>query len=208
VGFSGRDLHQSADTIRRGSINGDDDMTTTTLPTTPQLVPAGAWRVDPTRSAIAFALRHLMVATVQGRFTRFEGAVASRAWGTEIRGVVDAASVETGNHTRDERLREPEFLDAVAHPEIRFVSWGILPVRTDEVRVNGDLTIAGITRRLQLAAFIDRDGEPDRVTITARGSVRRSDFGIDSKGLLEAGVSDRVALTIHVSLVKDDSQAT
>ncbi|HET6551728.1 MAG TPA: YceI family protein, partial [Solirubrobacter sp.] len=87
-------------------------MTTTTLPPTPQLVPAGAWRVDPERSTIAFALRHLMAATVRGRFTRFEGAVEHRAWGPEIRGVVHAASVETGNQARDERLREPAFLDA------------------------------------------------------------------------------------------------
>ena len=49
----------------------------TTLPQTPQMVPSGAWRVDPARSSVAFAIRHLMVATVHGRFTCFEGSPCS-----------------------------------------------------------------------------------------------------------------------------------
>jgi polyisoprenoid-binding protein YceI len=174
-----------------------------TLPETARLVPAGAWRADPARSTIAFAVRQLMVATVHGRFPQFEGAVEHRAWGPQIRGVARAASVETGNPARDERLRAPGFLDAEAHPEIRFLSSGIQPVGAGRVRVNGSLTIAGVMRPVRLAATIDRDGDPDRVTITARGSVRRSDYGIEARRLLAAGVGDRVALQLRISLVRD-----
>ena len=42
----------------------------------------------------------------------------------------------------------------------------------------------------------------DRVTVTAQGSIRRSDFGIEPPMLLEAGVSDRVDLAIDVTALR------
>jgi len=34
------------------------------------------WAVDPSHTVVEFAVRHLMVTTVKGRFTRFSGTLA------------------------------------------------------------------------------------------------------------------------------------
>ena len=37
------------------------------------IVPAGEWSVDTSRSSVAFAVKHMMVANVTGRFDEFDG---------------------------------------------------------------------------------------------------------------------------------------
>ena len=39
------------------------------------LVPVGAWEVDPARSAVGFAVRHLKVTKVRGRFGEITGVI-------------------------------------------------------------------------------------------------------------------------------------
>src|SRR5215510_11756291 len=34
-------------------------------------VPTGTWKVDPTHSSVEFQIKHMMIATVKGRFTEF-----------------------------------------------------------------------------------------------------------------------------------------
>jgi polyisoprenoid-binding protein YceI len=162
------------------------------------LVAPGTWRVDPERSNVAFAIHHFGVATVHGRFSRFSGIVERDQHGIGIRGAVITASVETGNELRDDRVRGGDFLDTIHHPEVRFASRTVEPTGAGAFRVTGDLTIVGITRPITLKATTHRDGA-DRVRVTARGSVRRSDFGIEPASLLEAGVGDRIALALDIS---------
>ena len=52
-------------------------------------VPTGTWTVDRAHSSIEFRVKHMMVSTVRGRFTEFEGTIRaapdyhdSRVWGT------------------------------------------------------------------------------------------------------------------------------
>jgi len=177
-----------------------EDMTSATQQRAPALVPAGTWTVDQARSTVGFAIRHMVVATVRGRFTEFGGAIECDEHGTCVRGVVKAASVDTGHELRDERVRGADFLDAAAHPEIRFASRRVEPTRGGGMRVAGVLTIAGATRPVELHVTVGHDSDPDALTLEVRGSVRRSDFGIDPKSLLEAGVSDRVDLALDIRI--------
>src|SRR3954452_7296467 len=38
-------------------------------------VPLGTWNIDPTHSSVEFSIKHLMIATVRGRFRDFEGTI-------------------------------------------------------------------------------------------------------------------------------------
>src|SRR3954469_9498285 len=95
--------------------------TSSTTRTRP-VVPTGTWRVDPAHSSVQFAVKHMGIATVRGKFTRFEGTLevgedlgSSRAYGK-----VDAASIDTDEPDRDAHLRSADFFDVDHYPEITF----------------------------------------------------------------------------------------
>ena len=60
-------------------------MATRTAP----VIPTGTWTVDPAHSSVGFAVKHMGIANVRGRFTEFDGTLEmkqavsdSRARGT------------------------------------------------------------------------------------------------------------------------------
>ena len=158
----------------------------------PAPVRAALWRIDPTRSRVAFAVRHLGIATVRGRFASFSGQIELGEDGYDAAGSVDVASIETGNAIRDGRLRT-EFFDVESFPAMTFTGRGVGDV------VDGRLTIRGVTRRVTLDATVtERDGE---LHVQARGDLSRAEFGLDWEALRDAGrllVSDRVRLTVDL----------
>lgn len=165
----------------------------------PELLATGRWTIEPSRSTVGFAIKHMLVATVRGRFTDFEGTVEGADDGLVASGSVRAASVETGEPVRDRNLRGPGFFDTGRHPEIRFSSESVEPADDGAFWVSGPITIAGTTRPLRLRVAIEPDDGSDLVRLRARGVLRRSEFGIESASLLDAGVSDKVELTLDVS---------
>lgn len=80
---------------------------------------------------------------------------------------------------------------------MRFVSRRVEPAGERAWRIACDLTIAGVTRPVELQATARRADDGDGLAFAVRGSLRRSQFGIDPKSLLEAGVSDRVDVTLR-----------
>jgi polyisoprenoid-binding protein YceI len=109
------------------------------------------WVVDADESWLAFEVRRFGLTILGGRFDCFDVAIPADAtagrWGFDLR--VAAASVDTGNSTRDRRLAGPTWLDAARYPEIVFRSRRVdsIPVLEGELtRVRGDLTIHGATR--------------------------------------------------------------
>src|SRR3954468_12813182 len=88
-------------------------------------VPAGAWKVDPAHSSVGFEVKHMMIATVRGRFSSFDGrleAAEDDPSHSRAEGRVDVASIDTGNADRDNHLRSADFFDAERYPRITFES--------------------------------------------------------------------------------------
>ncbi|HYY88545.1 MAG TPA: YceI family protein [Chloroflexota bacterium] len=72
------------------------------------------WSIDPTHSLVEFSVRHMMVATVKGRFTDVKGAIRFDPDHLDRSSVdveIGAASITTGEAQRDGHLRSPDFLD-------------------------------------------------------------------------------------------------
>src|SRR4051812_24212456 len=113
----------------------------------------GRWAIDHTHSALLFSIRHLGLAKVRGRFDRFEATldVGPTLNETRVEAVVDLASINTNNVDRDAHLRSTDFFSTDEHPEMRFVSTTI-SLAEDEVLVDGQLTLNGLTRPLTLEA--------------------------------------------------------
>ena len=183
-------------------------MSTTTVPTTL----TGTYTLDPTHSRIGFVARHAMVAKVRGSFNEFTGAgtfdVENPANST-LSLTIQAASIDTRNADRDAHLRSNDFFAMDQYPEITFTSTSVELVDDQQYRVNGDLTIKGVTRPvaidLELAgSAIDPYGNL-RIGLEGTTTINRKDFGITWNAPLEAGgvlVGEKVVLEVEASAVK------
>jgi polyisoprenoid-binding protein YceI len=178
-------------------------------------VPTGTWHVDPAHSSVEFEVKHMMIATVRGRFREFEGTIeaAEDIADSRVYGVVKTGSIDTNEPDRDAHLRSADFLDTDTYPESRFESTRIEPLGGPRYRVVGDLTIRDVTREVQLEATVEgAERDPwgnDRVGVRLRGTIDRNDFGLRWQRILETGgflVGDEVRLAVDVSAVKAEDQ--
>jgi polyisoprenoid-binding protein YceI len=112
----------------------------------------GTWKIDPSHSEIQFFVRHMMIAKVRGRFREFEGTIdiAERPEDSRVQVVIEAASIDTRDRTRDEHLRSVDFLDVEHYPEVRFTSTSVTPADKARWQVAGDLTVRDVTRPVVL----------------------------------------------------------
>jgi polyisoprenoid-binding protein YceI len=177
-----------------------------------QTVPARTtWAIDPVHSSVEFAVRHLMITTVKGRFTDVQGSVVldeanPSAAAAEI--TIGVNSIDTREAQRDAHLRSKDFFEAEQFPTIVFRSTAVRDVSSDGFTLVGDLTIHGITREVALAVTPEgRAKDPwggERLGYAATTKIKRSEFGLTWNQLLETGglaVSDDVKITLDVQLV-------
>jgi polyisoprenoid-binding protein YceI len=170
------------------------------------------WSIDPTHSSVEFAVRHLMITTVKGRFTAVSGTVvldeADPAASTaDI--TVEVASIDTRESQRDAHLRSADFFDVEKFPTLTFRSTGVSGISDDGFKLTGDLTIHGVTRQVTLdVSHEGRVRDPwggERAGYAATTKIKRSEFGLTWNQLLETGglaVSDDVKISLDVELVK------
>src|SRR5947209_7412155 len=93
--------------------------------TTAQTTQIQTFKVDPSHSVAEFAVKHLVIATVKGRFTNVEGSIEfdeANPSASSVRATAEAASINTNDAQRDAHLRSADFFDADVHPTLSFVS--------------------------------------------------------------------------------------
>ena len=171
------------------------------------------WTIDPTHAEVGFSVRHMMIATVRGRFGAVAGTVIvddNNPQNSKVDVTIDARSVDTRQEMRDNHLRSPDFFDVEQFPTLHFASKRIEGnPRNGEFRVIGDLTIRDVTREVALKATLEGEGKDpwgnERAGFNASGKLNRTDFGLHWNQALETGgvlVSDEVKLSIDVEVVK------
>jgi polyisoprenoid-binding protein YceI len=183
-------------------------MTTTHVTTTLPLRP-GRWELDPAHSAVAFAIRHLGIATVRGRFTRFDAdvVIGDTPETSHITATVDLASVDTGNGDRDAHIQAEDIVDVARRPAMTFRSTSITG-EGDQWVVDGELTIGTSTAPLsldvELGGIADFPlGGPRHAGITATGKVRRRDFDI-APGYPSPMLGDVVKFELDLELLEPE----
>lgn len=169
------------------------------------------WQLDTTHTTIGFMVRHMVVAKVHGRFTRFEGKVVvpgeDLAQGSvEVK--IDATSIDTGVEQRDNHLRSQDFFDVGGFPKLIFRSKRVQDAGKGHYRVVGDLTIRDVTREVVLETeLLGKVKDPwgnERLAFQASTSIDRKDFGLSWNQALEAGgllVGERVDISLDVQAV-------
>jgi polyisoprenoid-binding protein YceI len=180
-------------------------MTTVTAPA------ATTWKVDPSHSHAEFAVRHLMISTVKGRFAEVTGTLTgdeTDSEGAAIELTIPVAGIDTRENQRDAHLRSADFFDADNYPAIRFTSSTIVKTG-DGFTVTGDLTIRGVTKPITLQVEPGgRVRDPwgnERAGFSATTKLNRRDFGLHWNQALETGgalVGDEVKVTVDLELIR------
>ena len=171
------------------------------------------WTIDTAHSEIGFKIKHLVISTVSGKFTSFEGKLDGKPedfTNAKISFTSDIDSIHTGNEQRDGHLKSADFFDATRYPRLTFVSTKIEHKNDNEYKVTGDLTLKNVTKPITLN--VEFGGIQNNLygqTIAGfeiTGKINRHDFGLTWSAVTEAGgvvVSDEVKLVINVELVKE-----
>lgn len=166
----------------------------------------GTWALDTDHTSVGFAIRHLGVAKVRGRFgdVAAELMIGPTRDDTCVTATVALASIDTGNAERDEHLRVAELLDVEHRPTMSYRS---ARIRGEASRwtVDGELTIGNVTAPLTLA--VEFGGVEDffdgtrHAGFEATGEIRRQDFGLDF-GALGAMLGDVVKIQLDLQFIE------
>ncbi len=175
-----------------GALPGQPDVTRLT---------AGAYKLEPSHTQIGFAVDHFGFSIFRGSFSQASGALTldpAHPAKTVLAVTVPIASVRTTSDKLDEELVSADWLDAAHFPTATFTSTDITPGPQNTARVNGDLTLHGVTRPVQMLVHFHGAGiNPMDKAFTAgfdgKLAFNRSDFGVAKYVPV---VSDRVELTI------------
>jgi polyisoprenoid-binding protein YceI len=171
------------------------------------------WTIDASHSEIAFKVKHLMISTVRGHFGSFEGSMTASDDtfnDATINFSADVASITTKDANRDGHLQSEDFFNAAEFPKVTFTSSKVTR-SGDDLAIDGDLTMRGITQPVTLKAIVGGIGtgmDGKRVAgFEITGSVNRQDFGLTWNATLETGgvvVSDEVKFDIHIEAKETD----
>lgn len=133
------------------------------------------WEIDGARSTLSFALRHMVISEIQGRFGRWGGEISvdpDHLDRTVVDVWIEVASIDTGSVERDDHLLSPEFLDIARYPRAEFRSTAVA------LRSDGGATVTGRLRLHGVTDLVD-------ITVSSRGT------WIDDAGVMRAGYSIR-----------------
>jgi polyisoprenoid-binding protein YceI len=185
------------------------------------------WVFEPGHTAAEFSARHMMVTNVRGHFKNVHGTLSfdeKDPASATVEVTIDARALWTGEPDRDAHLRSADFLDVERYPEIRFHGGVVGRPGAHDFKVEGELTIRGVTRPAVLdVQYLGRwstpwweggvdKGPKIRAGFIAQTTINRHDFGVSWNSSLESGgvvVGDEVRITIDAeAILEEDLERT
>jgi polyisoprenoid-binding protein YceI len=178
-----------------------------------------AYKIDPSHSEVGFKIRHFF-SKVPGRFNDVAGTVSlddKNLAASSVDVTIQTASINTNNERRDNHLRSDDFFSAEKFPTITFKSTKVIPGEDKKFKVEGDLTMRGVTKPVTLDAELVGVGAigmggnvvGTRAGFDASTTVNRKDWGILWNKTLDNGgtmLDDMVTIDLNVEAVKDESK--
>ena len=172
-----------------------------------------AYTLDPAHTFPSFEADHMGGLSVwRGKFNDTRGSVhLDRAAGSgRLEAVVDVDSIDFGLEAMNEQARGPSLFDAARWPQARYSGRLVDFVAGRPTRVQGELTLRGVTRPLdlQIRSFKCMPHPQHGREVCgadAHGSFQRDAFGMDAGK--DYGFDMAVALRIQVEAVADEPPA-
>jgi polyisoprenoid-binding protein YceI len=180
-------------------------------PASTAAIPAGAYTLDKAHASLLFRVDHLGFSNYTGRFSRFDAKLQfdpAKPEASSVTVTIDPASLQVENPPEGfvKTLTGADWLDAVKFPQMVFKSKKVTRSGKDQLRIDGDLTLHGVSAPVTLTAkfnggYAGHQYDPQaRIGFSARGSLKRSAFGI-ANGIpapgSNMGVSDAVEVIVE-----------
>ena len=170
---------------------------------------AGTYNLDPMHSKVGFEVPHLVISTVEGRFTKLGGDIqlGEKFEKSSVKVAVDTDSVDTGVAKRDDHLKSPDFFESKKYPQMKFESTEIAGT-PETFKLTGNLTIKNVTKKVTfegkyLGTVKDGYGN-EKAAFNAKTKINRKDYGLTWNNAVEAGpvVGDEVTIDLKLQAAK------
>jgi len=111
---------------------------------------------------------------------------------------IQADSVDTGSHMKDDKLRGKDFFDVKQDPLITFVSKKVVQTGPAAFEVQGDFTIRGVTKPETLTLTVTGEGAGSGA-IAGNMAFDRKEYGMNS-GIPFIRIADRVEVNVDLKV--------
>ena len=178
-----------------------------------QIPTAGVYELDAAHKRVGFVAKHLMIAKVRGQFAEATATITigEDPLESSVTASIVAASIETGQVDRDNHLRSGDFFEAEKYPTLEFRSTGIKSHAGAEFVLDGELTIKGTTKPVELVvefegAAVNGYGK-NIFAFSAHTEIDREDWGLTYNMALESGgvmIGKKVKIEIEGEAIRQD----
>lgn len=146
------------------------------------------YQIEKTHADLLFSIDHAGFTQKHGWFRDFDATLqydSAKPENSKVEVTVRTDSLDTALPARDKDVKGDKFLDTARYPQLRFVSTKVTAGANQELRIEGDLTLHGVTKPITLLARLNKSAPnpfDQRPTLgfTASATLKRSDFGIST----------------------------
>ena len=173
----------------------------TSLPTGAQAEPRNQ-KVDLSHTSVSWVISHGGFTKVPYQFRKIDKADfvfdVEDVANSKVNVSIEAASLDSNHFYRDNFTRSEVFLDARKFKDITFNSTKIWKTGDTTGKMTGDMTIKDVTKPVTFDVVYNKGGKHIRGKymidgFTARGKIKRSDFGVKA---FIPWVGDEIDITI------------
>jgi len=155
------------------------------------------YEVTPDESSIKFGVESSV--SIKGTFERWDASIkfSSRDVTSAVLDIeIEAGSVNTGSHMKDNKLKGKDFFNAKESPMITFKSTKIVQTGPNTFDVEGNFTIRGVTKAEKLTLTSEGKGTPSG-SLDGTMAFDRKEYGMTS-GIPFIKIANRVEVNVRL----------
>lgn len=165
------------------------------------------YNIESNHAFVLWTANHVGFSNQMGKFSGVVGTInfdEKNPAKSSVEATIQISSLVTGLEKFDNHLKSKDFFDVEQFPTAKFVSKKIKVTGKNTAKIEGDLTLHGVTKTVVLNAKFNKAAEnpfnkTQTIGFSADTEILRSDFGIN---YAIPAVSDKVQLKIEVEANK------
>ena len=174
--------------------------------------PSGTYALEKTHAYVAISYSHQGFSRPILLFRDFDATLefnAEKLAASALTVNIDPDSIDSGVDEFDEHLVGADMFDVDKFPEAAFVATNIREIGNGSFKIDGELTLKGVTKALTLDARFNKGGvhfklNKPHLGFSATAVLKRSEWDL---GYAVPFVGDDVAITIEVEFMKEADPA-